>query len=96
MDEVAKDIEQNGEVKLPDNCVAEPNAGIGKKISDMTDHEKLECLLKLATQYEDQYYDFAAKCMESNNMVGNMVNAAQASAFQRMRYTLEDMLNPNS
>lgn len=89
MNELAKDIKQDGEVKLPDNCVAEPNAGIGEL---KTDHERLQWLLKLATANEDKYYDLAGKAMEKNNMIANMVHCAEASAFQRMRYAIEHEL----
>lgn len=54
--------------------------------------EKLEELLALVSKEEDKYYAFAGEEMEKNNMVGNMVMIAQATAYQRVRYTIENML----
>lgn len=54
---------------------------------------KLSELLSLVAKEEDRYYDLAYKELEKNNPVGNMVMTAQASAYQRVRYTIEDMLN---
>lgn len=54
---------------------------------------KLAELLALVTKEENRYYDLAYKELERNNPVGNMVMTAQASAYQTIRYTIEDMLN---
>jgi hypothetical protein len=62
----------------------------------MPDKEKLEKLIDWVRKEEDQYYDFAYKCLEKNNAVGNMINSAQATAFQRVRYAIEDLLSSNN
>lgn len=54
--------------------------------------DKLERLLKYVTDEENKYYDFASKAMEDNNMQSNLVNILQATAFQRVRYAIEDLL----
>ena len=54
--------------------------------------EKLEKLLGFVIKEEDRYYELANKALHENNMAGNQICVAQASAFQRVRYTIEDML----
>jgi hypothetical protein len=54
--------------------------------------DKLEKLLLIVTKEENKCYDLAYRELERNNTVGNMVMSAQASAFQRIRYTIEDMI----
>jgi hypothetical protein len=48
-------------------------------------------LLEYVTNEEDRYYEFAHQAMQENNMIGNMVNMAQATAFQRVRYYMEEI-----
>ena len=59
----------------------------------MTDREKLEQLLSIVIQYEDHYYDIAGKALDKNNMMANMIHSAEAGAFQRMRYAIENAIN---
>ena len=54
--------------------------------------EKLEKLLISVIKEEDRYYELANKALHEGNMIGNQVCVAQASAFQRVRYAIEDML----
>jgi|GEM_PF-1538062 len=55
----------------------------------------LEKLLDYVTKEEDRYYGYAFKCLDENNMIGNMVHSAEASAFQRVRYAIESLLESN-
>ena len=57
--------------------------------------KNLEKLLDYVTKEEDRYYDYAIKCMEENNMMGNMIHSAEASAFQRVRYAIENLIESN-
>lgn len=54
--------------------------------------DNLEKVLDFATRAEDKYYDLAYKEMERNNALGNQMCIAQASAFQRVRYYIEELL----
>lgn len=54
--------------------------------------DKLEKLLGFVIKEEDRYYELAGKVLHEGNMIGNQMCIAQASAFQRVRYTIEDML----
>jgi hypothetical protein len=51
----------------------------------------LEKLFNLVKGQEDKYYDLAIKAMREGNMMGNQICIAQASSYQRTRYTIEDM-----
>lgn len=53
---------------------------------------QIDKILEFVTNEEDKYYDFAFKCMNKNNFTGNMINSAQASAFQKVRYFIEILL----
>lgn len=55
-------------------------------------NKQIDKILEYVTNEEEKYYDFAIQCMNENNVTGNMVSTAQASAFQRVRYFIEMML----
>lgn len=55
-------------------------------------NNKLQKLLDYVTKEEDKYYNLGYKEIERNNQVGNMVCTAQASAFGRVRYAIEDLM----
>ncbi|OZV10772.1 hypothetical protein CIW83_18305 [Tissierella sp. P1] len=53
--------------------------------------DKLDKLLEYTSKQEDKYYDFAHKAMEQGNMLAFQVHQAEATAFQRVRYAIEDL-----
>lgn len=54
--------------------------------------DKLKTLLVAVTKLEEQYYGLAEKALDKGNVFGNQIHAAEASAFQRCRYLIEDLL----
>lgn len=59
------------------------------------ENEQVNKILEYVTKEEERYYDLSFKCIEENNMTGNMVCTVQASVFQRVRYYIEIMLEGN-
>lgn len=55
--------------------------------------EKFVALLEAVTKLENQYYELANKALDKGNVYGNQIHAAEASAFQRCRYLIEDLVN---
>lgn len=55
--------------------------------------DKLDKLLEYVTAQEEMYYDYAEKAFKKQDMMSYLVNQAQASAFQRVRYVIEDLMN---
>lgn len=54
--------------------------------------DKLSKVLDYVTKEEDRYYEMASREMERNNMPGLYYMAqSQASAFQRVRYFIEEL-----
>jgi len=58
-------------------------------------NDELKKVYDYVTAQEDKYYDFAFKCLESNNTFANQIHSAEATAFQRVRYFIECMLEDN-
>jgi hypothetical protein len=52
----------------------------------------IEEVLNYVTQQEDKYYDFAGKAFDKGNMQANLIHTAEATAFQRVRYFIEEGL----
>jgi hypothetical protein len=52
----------------------------------------LDKLLKYVIKEEKKYYELSLDAMDMGDTIGNKICAAQACAFQRMRYTIEDMM----
>ncbi len=63
---------------------------IGWRMKKMSNLEKV---LEYVTKEENRYYELAGKEMDRNNTIGNMIMTAQAGAFQRVRYIIEDIMN---
>lgn len=40
---------------------------------------------------EEKYYELANKSREENRTIDNMIATAQASAFQRVRYMIQEL-----
>ena len=59
----------------------------------MTDREKLEKILEIAKHYEDECSDRSLKAMEEGNTIGMLVHQAEAGAYMRIRFTIEDALD---
>jgi uncharacterized Zn finger protein (UPF0148 family) len=64
-------------------------------INNTPTNKDLRLLVKVAdfvSKQEDYYYDIAHKELKENNIFGNQVAGAQASAFQRVRYYIQDLM----
>ena len=53
---------------------------------------KLEKLHAEVKKLEEHYEDCSAKAMEKNNMQAMMLHSAEASAFTRVRWLIEGMM----
>ena len=53
----------------------------------------LQAVLEYVEAQEDRYYEFAAKAMVKGNVQESIIHSSEASAFQRVRYFIEDMMN---
>jgi hypothetical protein len=54
--------------------------------------DKMEKLLNYVQGEEDKYYDFSHKAMEKGNETGFLIHQAEATAFQRVRYAIEQLI----
>ena len=59
----------------------------------MTDREKLEKIWTIVKRYEDECSDRSLKAMEEGNTIGMLVHQAEAGAYMRIRFTIEDALD---
>ena len=57
--------------------------------------EKLEKLLEFVNKEEDLLTEFSMKAMEKGNMMAMQIHNAEACAYTKMRFTIEDMLSHN-
>lgn len=53
---------------------------------------KLEKLLNYVQGEEDKYYNFSHKAMEKGNETAFLIHQAEATAFQRVRYAIEQLM----
>lgn len=53
---------------------------------------KLEKLLTEIVKLEEHYENCSAKAMEKNNLQAMMIHSAEASAFTRVRWMIEGMM----
>lgn len=54
--------------------------------------KNLEKVLDYVTKEEERYYNYSFKCMDEGNTTGQFIHTAEASAFQRVRYFIEVLL----
>ena len=54
--------------------------------------DKLEKLLDYVQQQEDKYYEFSHKAMKEGNETAFLVHQGEATAFQRVRYAIEQLM----
>jgi hypothetical protein len=57
--------------------------------------EKLEKLLEFVNKEENLFTEFSMKAMEKGNMMAMQIHNAEACAYTKMRFTIEDMLSHN-
>lgn len=53
--------------------------------------DKLEKILEYVKREEDKYYKFADMAMRVGNDKAYLVHQAEGTAFQRVRYFIEDL-----
>jgi hypothetical protein len=53
---------------------------------------KLEKLYEKVKNLEEHYEDCSAKAMEKNNIQAMMIHSAEANAFTRVRWMIEEMM----
>jgi predicted metalloprotease len=63
--------------------------------SNVDNNDFIDKLLDYVTKSEEDYYELAFKEMDKGNMQGNLVMQAQATAFQRVRYYIQHLLDNN-
>lgn len=54
--------------------------------------DKLDKLLEYVTAQEEKYYSLAAEAFNEGNMVAYMIHTAEASAFGRVSWAIEEIL----
>lgn len=52
--------------------------------------EKWDKLKTIVEQQENKYYELASRALEKGHIQGSGIHAAEASAFQRVRYIMEE------
>ena len=57
--------------------------------------EELKKLLEYVRKEEDRYCGYTHKAMHEGKMQAYLIHQAEASAFQRVRYIIEEMLEGN-
>lgn len=55
--------------------------------------DKLEKVLNYVSKEEEKYYNFCHMAMEKGNTTAYLIHQAEGSAFQRVRYFIEDLMN---
>ena len=55
-------------------------------------NKKLEQLYRSVREYEDKYYKLSIKALDKENPTSAAIHSAQATAFQMVRYMIEDLL----
>jgi len=55
--------------------------------------DKLDKLFDYVSKEEEKYYELSFKEMDRGNITGLQVMQSQASAFQRVRYAIEDLMS---
>ena len=55
--------------------------------------DKLEKLLDYVIKQRDKYSEFAGEALDKHNIMANMIHNELASAYQRVIYAIEDLMN---